>query len=181
MKDLEEELKGLSEKFIALVIVPAEKMQETSIEILSILTDKYKGGGYITVNRPYQSMAKILKSKNINDRNLFFVDCITDYLREKEVIAKNCYFVDSPADLTEIGIALEPIIKDEVHQFLILDSLDTLTVYNNQESVIKFTHFLTGKLRMHDMSCVLLAIDEKSDEKLLHKLGQFCDKVITLK
>ncbi|MFH1331795.1 MAG: hypothetical protein ABIH63_00740 [archaeon] len=180
MKNIEEELKALPEKFIALVVIPADKMEEVSIEVLNALTKKYRAGSYITVNRPYKNMVKIMESKNINERNLFFIDCITDYLREKEAIVRNCYFVDSPTDLTEIGIALDPLLKDKIHQFLILDSVDTLKIYNNTESVIKFTHFLTGKLRIHDMSGIFLMVDEKSDEKFVHQLGQFCDKVIHL-
>jgi len=180
MKRVEDELEGLPEKFIVLVVMPAEKFHETSMQILNALISRYNGGSYITVNMPYQSMTKLLKSNNINDRNIFFIDCITDYLREKETISKNCYFVDSPADLTEIGIALDPILKDDIHQFLILDSLDTLVVYNDQESVVKFTHFLTGKLRIHDMSGILFALKEKSDEKMINELGQFCDKIINI-
>ncbi len=180
MKSIKDEIKNLPENFIVLVVTPAKKFQETSMQLLSLLTKKYQGGGYITINQPYQSMVKLIKSNNINERNLFFIDCVTEYLREKEVISKNCYFVDSPADLTEIGIALDPILKDSVHHFLMLDSLDILAIYNNPESVVKFAHFLTGKLRMHNMSGVLLALKEKSDEKIINELSQFCDKVITI-
>lgn len=166
---IEDQLKGLPEKFIVLVVVSSDKFQQTSMQLLDVLTKRYKGGGYITVNKPYQSMTKLLKNNNISERNVFFIDCVTAYLREKNAISKNCYFVDSPADLTEISIALDPILKDDVHQFLMVDSLDILKVYNNYESVIKFAHFLTGKLRMHDMSGVLLAVEEKSEEKLIHE------------
>lgn len=178
MSDLEKELGSLPECSVVLVVTSADKFRETSIKLLSLMLGKYKGGSYITVNTPYQSMVKLLKSKNINDRNLFFVDCITDYLREKEAIVRNCYFVNSPANLTEVGIALEPIFKDSSHNFLILDSVDTLAVYNNFETVAKFAHFLAGKLRFHNMSGMLLAVEEKSDEKLINELSVFCDKVI---
>lgn len=177
---LNEELDKLPEKSVVLVITSAKNFEETSLKLLSIMLEKYKEGGYITVNKPYQSMVKLLKSNNINERNVFFVDCVTEYLREKEKTSKNCYFVDSPADLTEIGIALDPIFKDKTHKFLVLDSVDLLTVYNDADSVVKFAHFLTGKLRMHNMGGVLLALKEKSDKKFLDELGQFCDKIITL-
>ena len=177
---LEEELNGLPEKFIAMVIVPSEKFQETSIQILNTMLGRYKGGSYITLNRPYQSMVKLLRNNNVNERNIFFIDCITEYLREKEMIVRNCSFVDSPANLTDIGIALDPILKDTKHHFTMLDSIDLLSVYNSKELVVKFTHYLTGKLRIHDMSGIFLASKEKSDDKMLSEMAQFCDKIITL-
>lgn len=177
---LEDELRNGTEKFIALVVIPSNKFQETSLQILNMMLNRYKGGGYITINRPYQSMVKLLRGSNINERNVFFIDCITEYLREKEMIVKNCSFVDSPANLTEIGIALDPILKDSIHNFVILDSLDLLTVYNSPDLVIKFTHFLTGKLRIHDMSGIFLIAKDKSDEKMLAEMGQFCDRIITV-
>lgn len=180
MKEIEEELKGLPEKFIVLVITPLQKFQETSMKMLDTMINRYKNGSYVTINKPYQSMVKILESNNISDRNVFFIDCITQYLREKEAISRNCRFVDSPSNLTEVGIILDPIIKDDIHKFLIIDSLDTMTVYNELETVIKFAHYITGKLRFHDMSGVLLAVKEKSDERFISELGQFCDKVITI-
>ncbi|MFH1210868.1 MAG: hypothetical protein V1645_03045 [archaeon] len=177
---LEEEIKSMPEKFVALIIVPSNKFQETSMQILNIMMEKYKGGGYVTVNRPYQSMVKMLRTGNINERNIFFVDCITEYLRENEMVVRNCSFVDSPANLTDIGIALDPIIKDKKHNFIMVDSIDLLSVYNSPELVIKFAHFITGKLRLHDTSGIFLASKEKSDEKLINEMAQFCDRVITL-
>lgn len=183
-KTLESELKGLSENFVVMAIVPFRHFEEANLHLLSILVDKYKSkdakGSYITINRPYKSMVQLLESKNISHQNLFFIDCITKELKES-INSKKCYFVNSPGNLTEIAIALDPVFKSGNHKFIFLDSLDTLTVYNPIDSVIKFAHFLTGKVRMHSISGVLLALHEKSDQRLVTELAQFCDKVIDLK
>ncbi len=177
---IEDEIKGLPENFIILVITPLHKFQETTLELLNMLVKKYSKGSYITINKPYQSILKILKSNNINDRNVFFIDCITEYLKEKDAIVGNCKFIDSPANLTDVGITLTPILKDDAYKFLMIDSLDTMMLYNDFGTVVKFAHYITGKLRLHNMSGVLLAVEEKSEEKLINGLGQFCDKVITV-
>jgi len=180
-KTLENELKNLPENFLVMAIVPSKHFEDANMHLLSILIDKYNAkGSYITVNRPYRNMVQLLERKNINISNLFFIDCITKELKEKAK-AKNCYFVGSPSNLTEIGIALDPIFKEGKHRFVFLDSLDTLMIYNTTESVIRFAHFLTSKVRLHDLSGVLLAVHENSDEKLMVKLAQFCDKVIDLR
>lgn len=180
-KTIEAELKNLPDNFVVMAIVPFKHFEEVNMHLLSIMIDKYNAkGSYITVNRPYKSMVKLLERKNINVRNLFFIDCITKELREK-ADTKNCYFVGSPSNLTEIAIALDPVFKEGKHRFVFLDSLDTLTVYNSVESVIRFAHFLTSKVRLHDISGVLLAVHENSDERLVTELAQFCDKVIDLR
>ncbi|MBL7100560.1 MAG: hypothetical protein ISS23_01255 [Nanoarchaeota archaeon] len=179
-KTLQAELKNLPENFVVMAIVPFKHFEEFNLHLLSFLVKKYNArGSYITINRPYKSMVQLLKKQNINVRNLFFIDCITKELRERKNV-ENCYFVGSPSNLTEIAIALDPVFKENKQKFIFLDSLDTLTVYNSVESVIKFAHFLTGKVRLHDISGVLLAVHENSDKRLVTELAQFCDKVIDL-
>lgn len=180
-KTLEKELKNLPENFVVMAIVPFKHFEAANMHLLSIMINKYNAkGSYITVNRPYKSMVQLLKKENINIENLFFIDCITKELKER-ISTKNCYFVGSPSNLTDIAIALDPVFKEGKHKFVFLDSLDTLTVYNTTESVIKFAHFLTSKVRLHDISGVLLAVHENSDQRLVTELAQFCDKVIDLR
>lgn len=181
-KAIESELKNLPENFVVMAIVPFKHFEEANLHLLSILMKKPDvQGSYITVNKPYKSMVQLLERKNINARNLFFIDCITEKIYEKAEDAKKCYFVGSPSNLTEIGIALDPVFKEGKHKFVFLDSLDTLTVYNSTESVIRFAHFLTSKVRLHNLSGVLLSVHENSDERLVTELAQFCDKVIDLR
>ena len=180
-KTLENEIKKLPDNFVVMAIVPFKNFEEANLHLLSIVINKYNSkGSYITINRPYKSMVKLLKKENINSKNIFFIDCIT---KETEVETKtnNCRFIGSPNNLTEIAIALDPIFKDGKHKYIFLDSLDTLSVYNSVNSVIKFAHFLTSKVRLHDISGIMLAVHENSDQKLVMELAQFCDKVIDLR
>lgn len=180
-KTLEAELKILPENFVVMAIVPFKNFEEVNLHLLDIMIKRYDAkGSYITINRPYKSMVQLLERKNINFRNMSFIDCITKESGEK-VVAKNCYFVGSPSDLTEIAIALDPVFKEGKHKFVFLDSLDTLAIYNPIESVIKFAHFLTSKVRLHDISGIFLAVHENSDERMVKELAQFCDKVIDLR
>jgi archaellum biogenesis ATPase FlaH len=178
---LEAELKALPENFVVMAIVPFRNFEEVNFHLLDLLIKRYDSkGSYITINRPYKSMVQLLKNKNINFKNMFFIDCITKEMSERRSV-KDCYFVGSPSNLTEIAIALDPVFKEGKHKFVFLDSLDTLAIYNPIDSVIKFAHFLTSKVRLHDISGIFLAVHENSDEKLMMELAQFCDKVIDLR
>ncbi len=174
---LKNELGGLSEDSVVLALIPAKHFQDANINLLKLLL-KYGTGSYIAVNRPYKVMLELLKKSRISTEKISFIDCITEDLQEKG--EGNCYYIDSPSDLTEIGIALEPIFKREDHEFVMLDSLDALLVYNDAYTIIKFIHYLSNKARMHKHRLVILSLHEETNSRLINELSQFCDKVIDL-
>jgi len=48
----------------------------------------------------------------------------------------------------------------------------------NSEQVLKFIHYVTGKMRIFGFNGMILALHEDTDKKMIAELGQFCDKVI---
>lgn len=179
-KKIVDELKDLPENFIVLLIVGSDKYEEANMHILDLLVNKEKStGSYVTVNRPYKNMVQLMKTKNIDSDKIFFIDCITRKVEEPKEV-KNCVFIDSPSNLTELGIALEEVFKQSEHKFLFLDSLNILSVYNSVDRVVKFAHFLTSKMRMHDLKGIMISLHEETDKKLISELSQFCDKMIYL-
>ncbi|MAG47213.1 hypothetical protein CL617_01290 [archaeon] len=175
---IEDELKKLPKDFIVLTIVPSEHYSETNLKLLDFLIKK-GNGTYITINKPYNSLIKNLKEKGLSLDNLYFIDCITKELRES-TLGENCSFIESPQDLTGVAIALDSIFKKDDHNFIYLDSIDTLGIYNDSEKLIKFFHFLTGKIKLHNLSGAIIGVHEETDKKVISKLTQFCDKVIDL-
>lgn len=182
MEKIEKILKALPENFILGMIVSSDKYEETKASILKYLVNtKKQTGSYVNINRPYQSMIQSLKQQKIDTGKLYFIDCITRKLGEKEQKVKNCVFVDSPKDLTDISLELHNSFKkDFKNRFLFIDSLSTLAVYNDPEMMIKFVHYLTGKIRIWGLTGVLIALNEETDKKLIAELGQFCDKMVKI-
>ncbi len=181
MKDrIKKELDNLPDNFVVLMMVKSDMYEQANFYVLDYLINKKKqSGGYVSVNRPFSDLSKKLKQKQINSKNLFFIDCVTKSLGEKEQEVQNCVFLDSPSNLTDIGIALEQLYKlSYKHKFLFIDSLNTLSIYNDPERLTKFVHFLTGKMRMHNLKGILISLHEDTDKRLVNMLSQFCDKII---
>ena len=178
---IEDELKKLKGDFIVLTILPSEQYENVNLALLKILVNKmgYKGG-YISVNRPYQNLTILLNNNKINPKSLFFIDCVSRQVKEQDDV-KNCVFIDAPTNLTEISIAADNVLRDKGKRFIFIDSLDTLTLYNNAETVIRFAHNLINKMRMHNTSGVILSLHDDTDKKMIDELAQFCDKVIDLR
>ena len=65
-------------------------------------------------------------------------------------------------------------IKD--NKFVLLDSISTLLIYNEPETISKFVHFLTVKMRVLNLSVILIGLNE--NQGFLAELSQYCDKTI---
>lgn len=182
-KKLKTELKSLDQNYIALVLAEAKVYQETNIALLQYMIDeKNIPGVYVTINKPYNTMKRILENEGINTDMIIFIDAISKSAGGTIEKAENCLFIGSPENLTDISVALteatQAIPSDK--KFVFFDSLSTLLLYNNMGTVARFTHFLTGKMRAWGVEGILISVEKESDEVLLSQLSQFCDKVITL-
>jgi archaellum biogenesis ATPase FlaH len=174
---LEKELDALPPNFVVLTILPNANYEELNMHMINLLTNKRKAkGGYITANRPYSNIIELMKKNDIDHNNLFFIDCVT----EKDESADNCVFLKSSESLTNIGIALDPIYKSDTHSFIVLDSLDALSIYNKKKDIIRFTHELINKTRENKMSGIMVGLPEDADKEILDHLASFCDTVIDL-
>lgn len=164
---------------VLLYLVSAENYTKTNTQILKkLINEKKLKGIYITINRPYQNLMEIFNKNGINTQNIFFIDAITKMTGGKETEAKNCLFLDSPSNLTDITIAMRQAVKlmGDVKKFIFFDALSTLLIYNQGGSVIKFAHFLTGRIRDWKAEGVIISVQKEMDEKLTSQLIQFCDK-----
>jgi len=183
MRELEKELEDLPENFIVGVVMPNDSYEDVNMHLMSFLINRKKAsGGYVSVSKPYHHTIDMLKNNNIKTDNIFFIDCITKSLGGKLPEDKNCVFVESPSHLTDISITLHQffISSGEKNRFLYIDSLSTLSIHNNLNDVLRFVHYLTGKMRIFGFNGIMLSLHEESDQKLISELGQFCDKVIHL-
>jgi len=178
---LEKEMKDLPENFIVGLVVSSDKYEETNLHLLELLVNKMGySGSYITINRPYENIIFMLNKHNIKVDNLFFIDCITKKIGGVEKSAPNCLFLDSPQHLTDLGIALHEYVSltKDTKRFLFLDSLSTLFIHNDQTTMMRFIHYLTGKIRLWNISGVMISLHEESDKKVIGEISQFCDKII---
>jgi hypothetical protein len=183
IEKLDKELSNLPEGFIVGVITSSEEYKDANLEILNFLVNKQGAtGSYVTINRPYTNVIGILKKQNIDPKKLHFIDCITKTLGGKIPKADNCEFINSPSHLTDLSIALHKYFtsSEDKNRFLHLDSLSTLNIHNEAGSVLKFVHYLTGKMRVFGLKGVILSLREETDKKLIAELSQFCDKMIKL-
>ncbi len=180
---LDKQLGTLPEGFIVGVVTKSNNYQDINMHLLDyLITNQGASGSYVTINRPYLNVLDILKNKKIDTSKLHFIDCITKKLGGTIPKTDNCQFVSSPSHLTELSIALHNYFTNstEKNRFLHLDSLSTLCIHNNPKDVIKFIHYVTGKMRVFGLKGVIISLREETDKRLISELSIFCDKMIKI-
>ncbi|MCX6775981.1 MAG: hypothetical protein NT130_03985 [Candidatus Micrarchaeota archaeon] len=184
-KEIEEKLDKLPMEFIALILSTADVYsiaQEIALKVL--VTNKNMCGTYITFNRPYSTLKKTIEDQGLDLSRLFFIDLITESAGGKAERCNNyrCFYVSSPKNLTELSILIEQAMLrlSGEKRFVFIDSISTMLVYNDADTVLRFMHSLTGKMRLLGITGIVFLLEKESDEKFLAQVSQFCDTVVTI-
>jgi len=168
---------------IFLALSEATNLSETNYTLVKQLSDLQMRIIVITVNQPSPTLKTIYRKNEIDISRVIFIDAITKYALgglPKDI--DNAIFISSPSNLTEIGIGITEMLKENPDEktCVIIDSVNTMLVYLPGSSVLKFIHFLSSKLRLMDSIGVFLAVEEGLDPVLLTQLTTFVDEVLSV-
>lgn len=157
-------------------VLSSEKYFNDVIKILKKTNEKVV---YVTTNKPYEHLINLLKKAKIKTERFYFVDCISKYVSpEKMKKTKNCIFLESPGSVTDMAIAIDKAIGLVPGEKLVmLDSLSTLLIYNNETVVEKFSNFLVNRLRALNVSAMILTVDTDVDKDAIKVIESFVDVV----
>ena len=175
----DKEVKSLKD-YLILITVDAKNYQKAAIDIVrSLVNEDGIPGVYVTLNKPYDIMQRILESNSIDTRLIIFIDA-TSRTESKKV--GNCLYVGSAEKLSDMSVAMDQAIKaiPTAEKFLIFDSLNTLAIFNKQATVARFVHFLTGKMREWKVKGIIITLERETEQALLDELTQFSDARIDM-
>lgn len=160
-----------------LFVVPAQEYFKAIVKILKEDV-KVDNTVYVTTNKPYRYLMNLLKEEKIKTDNIFFIDCISNQVSEPVEDAKNCVFIESPQNVTSIGIALNEAVKLLPGKKTVLfDSLSTLLLYNNEDLVGRFSNFVVNRMRLGDVNTILIVLEADVDRKIIRVIESFVDEL----
>ena len=175
------ELKDLQE-YVALAIIDADNYQKTNIKIICDLVKENIPGLYVTLNKPYENVKKILKREKVDTSKIIFIDAVTKTVGGKIDKKEDCLFIGNPKNLSDISIAMDQAIMaiPSSEKFLFFDSLSTLLLYNDVNLVAKFIHFISGKMRIWKVKGIIISLRRDKDKELINSLKEYCDVTLDL-
>jgi|TARA_B100001971_G_C18248206_1_gene576013 archaellum biogenesis ATPase FlaH len=153
-----------------LIITSIENLQSR----INYVVKSFKGisGIYVSLNKTQKSAENALNKAGINTKNLFFIDCVTSQETKRDDVLHI-----APNELNLLSSAIHDFIKDiKGKEFLIIDSLATLLIYNEENKVAKFVKKITEFASQHDTEVIAFSPKTKGEE-LLNKIFNFFDKV----
>jgi KaiC/GvpD/RAD55 family RecA-like ATPase len=182
-RDLEGEIarKLKDNKGIYVLASSAEEYEGVKMSALRVLVNIRKQAGiYVTLTKPYMNLRENFENNGVNISRLYFIDCIS--LKEgKRQETDNCTYISGPTSLTELSLAITAAANTGKLDFLFLDSVSSLLMYNDRASSAKFFHYLISKMLSYEIGGVILAFrQDKETIKLLPVLMQFCDECIEI-
>ncbi|MFH0874633.1 MAG: hypothetical protein V1859_01760 [archaeon] len=163
---------------VTLVVMSKGNYIKNSQELLSLVSSISNKVCYVTLNKPSNTIVNALKSRNIEASKFYFVDAITNTV-QSTTNTNNCTYISSPTALTDISLAFSEGLSDKGCDNAIFDTISTLIVYQDINSVIKFTHNLITKIRVLGKKSVFVALKEDSEE-LVKDLNMFVDSVVAM-
>jgi archaellum biogenesis ATPase FlaH len=163
-----------------ILIVKDEKYQETIRSLIKELTLHKKRIVFVSINKTKNAIEKELKAKKIPTDKIYFIDCISKSISKGKIKWSNekTQYVDNPTSLTQMSLVLFKLIERIKIDFLVLDSINTLLIYNSEKEILKFIHHTTGKLKENNITGIFIYLKGEMDEKLLKEFSQFADKVM---
>jgi hypothetical protein len=163
---------------IILVKVDAKNYIRVSLEIVKFFSS-FADGVYVTLNKPYFSLKRMLAKENIDLRKMYFIDSITMQVGGEVIDEERCFYLSSP-DPVQLQVTIEramDLITSE-NRFIYIDSLSTISLYKSFETLIKFLRHITGKIRLRGFVGTIFTLEKEMDETYYSQISLMCDEVI---
>lgn len=168
------EVKSLND-YILLITVDAKNYQKAAVDVVKFLVSEQGiPGVYVTLNKPYEIVKRILENNGVDARLIIFIDAAS---RTEAKRVGNCLYIGSPEKLSDMSVAMDQAVKalPTENKFLVFDSLNTLSIFNKPVTVARFVHFLTAKIREWRIKGVIITLEKETEPALLDELTQFSD------
>lgn len=124
---------------------------------------------------------------DIDDSNIGIVDCVTKTLGMGAVDTEKIKRASSPVDLTGIGVKIsqffeEFLMKKNIQEMrLCINSLSTILMYSNIQTVFRFLHVFTGRIKAANALGIYVVEDGMHDPQTIATLKQLFDGMIEIK
>lgn len=142
-----------------------------------------EGTVYVTTNLSADELFE-RRSLEVCGDCLGVVDCVTESRGGEPEESETVKFASSPSDMTGIGVKVSELLEGLRNERgiernrVIVESISTLLMYSNLETVFRFLHVFTGRVRSIDAVGIFVIDSEMHEEKAYLTLRQVFDGVV---
>ena len=139
------------------------------------------GGVYICATRGAVEIIEAFEAIEVDVSHIHFLDLVSSgILGGTNVTYPNISFVDSPIMLESVLLrALYMLrISGSEKNFVLLDSVNALAIYNNEKMLAEYLHAFINTFRQRDVLTVLLNVPDQVPPSVLANLDLYCTDLI---
>lgn len=162
---------------IILLLMPSAGYSKSAIQILRRLSKD--SVCYVTLSKTHEALKEVFRKNKINTKNIVFIDCISKTIKKTPSQTEGCYFIESPAALTELSICITKLLEHNF-SYIIFDSLNNFLIYEKKVPVARFVSVIVNKIRETKTKALFYTLSITDQEELIKESGMFVDKVIDL-
>jgi len=129
---------------------------------------------YIILNKTYGSVKNLFERGDINDKNFFFIEGISNILGTKTKKSPNCTYINVN-NLASLNKAITKSLKDT--QYLVFDSPTNLLTYHKPEEVMKFLKSLSQKLKRSKIKSIFCISNAPQYREFTSKVSKITEKI----
>jgi len=163
-------------KFTYLFELPSYSYSENVIAISRNIFLHTHMTCYVTLNKTSGIVKNTLRDGGIFTSSYVFIDGISSALFQTTTNNETTY-LHYPLRLEELEKAIWKKIDQEGVDSIIFDSLSTLTMYPDQQEVLRFFHRLIAKLAERRIVTAFLCLLEDSHKDLIAHVAMSVDEV----
>ncbi len=137
---------------------------------------------YVTSTIPSKSIENLFGLLGIDSGRVFFVDTISHLMKESSEFSDHFLFIESPTMLEYIMLKIEYLARkyNDKKAVVILDSVNSMSIYNGPKIMSEFLHILVTSLRTWDLYMVILSMKEQETHEIDAMLNMVCDDIYTV-
>jgi KaiC/GvpD/RAD55 family RecA-like ATPase len=119
-----------------------------------------------------------------DDATVGVVDCVTQHQGRSVQDSETIKYASSPMDMTGIGIKFSEFVEEfytdrgHTRNRVLLDSLSTLLMYSDLQTVFRFMHVFTSRIENADALGVHVIESTAHDAETMNTMKQLFDGVI---
>lgn len=137
---------------------------------------------YVTATISSEAIKRVLDALDIDSSRIFFVDCISHIMMGASSAQQDEHttIVESPTMLENLMLKVEYLIRrsQSKDKLVVLDSINSLAIHNNNWILSEFLHILVSGLRSREAYTIIFSVEEHATPEINNMVNLVCDHVL---
>ncbi len=134
---------------------------------------------YISATIPSKSIQGLFNLLGIDSSRVFFVDTIAHLMKGDTEFSDKFLYIESPTMLEYIMLKVEYLARKYTDKkaIVILDSVNSMSIYNGHKIMSEFLHMFVTSLRSWDAYMAMIAMKGQNSAEINSILNMVCDEI----